>query len=125
MPGFGFAAAAAILVGQNLGAGQPERAEKTAYATIGIYAILAAVMIAVFLAAPRFWISLFDDTPEVISTGALYIVIVAPAFMFTTVGLTLSRAMSGAGVTLPPMLISASVLLDCFTVVMLSTIHSR
>ncbi|MCP4228726.1 MAG: MATE family efflux transporter [bacterium] len=111
MPGFGFAAAAAILVGQNLGAGQPERAEKTSYVTIGIYAILAAVMIAVFVAAPRFWISLFDDTPDVITHGALYIVIVAPAFMFTTVGLTLSRAMSGAGVTLPPMLISASVLL--------------
>jgi putative MATE family efflux protein len=111
MPGFALAMSAAILVGQNLGAGKKERAERTAMASVGICAAVAAVMIAALLAlAPR-WVAIFDDTPEVVGLGALYIYICAPAFIFVPLGMVLSRAMSGAGVSVPPLVVTAVVLL--------------
>lgn len=111
MPGFALAMAAAILVGQNLGAGKTARAERTAMASVGICAGVAAVMIAGLLAfAPR-WVAIFDDTPAVVEMGSLYLYICAPAFIFVPLGMVLSRAMSGAGVSVPPLIVTAVVLL--------------
>lgn len=111
MPGFALAMSAAILVGQNLGAGKKERAERTAMASVGLYVAVAAVMIAALLAfAPR-WVAIFDDTPRVVELGALYIYICAPAFLFVPLGMVLSRSMSGAGVSVPPLVVTAVVLL--------------
>jgi putative MATE family efflux protein len=111
MPGFAIAMSAAILVGQNLGAGKKERAERTAMASVGLYAAVAAVMIVALLAlAPR-WVAIFDDTPQVVELGALYIYICAPAFIFVPLGMVLSRSMSGAGVSVPPLVVTAVVLL--------------
>jgi putative MATE family efflux protein len=111
MPGFALAMSAAILVGQNLGAGKKERAERTAMASVGMYAAVAALMIAALLAlAPR-WVAIFDHTPRVVELGALYIYICAPAYIFVPLGMVLSRAMSGAGVSVPPLIVTAVALL--------------
>jgi len=111
MPGFALAISAAILVGQNLGAGKKARAERTAMASVGLYAAVAALMIAGLLAfAPR-WVAIFDDTPAVVEMGALYLYICAPAYLFVPLGMVLSRAMSGAGVSVPPLIVTAVVLL--------------
>jgi putative MATE family efflux protein len=111
MPGFALAMSAAILVGQNLGAGKKERAERTAMASVGMYAAIAALMIAALLAFAPMWVAIFDDTPQVVELGALYIYICAPAFIFVPFGMVLSRAMSGAGVSVPPLVVTAVVLL--------------
>jgi putative MATE family efflux protein len=111
MPGFALAISASILVGQNLGAGKAARAERTAMASVGIYAGVAAAMVAALLAfAPR-WVAVFDDTPGVVEMGALYLYICAPSFLFVPLGMVLSRAMSGAGVSVPPLIVTAGVLL--------------
>jgi len=111
MPGFALAMSSAILVGQNLGAGKRERAERSAMAAVGIYAAIAALMIAALLAfAPR-WVAIFTRTPQVVELGALYIYICAPAFIFVPLGMVLSRSMSGAGVSVPPLVVTAVVLL--------------
>jgi putative MATE family efflux protein len=111
MPGFALAMAAAILVGQNLGAGKKARAERTAMASVGIYAGVAALMIAGLVAFARRWVGVFDATPAVVELGALYIYICAPAYVFVPLGMVLSRAMSGAGVSVPPLIVTAAVLL--------------
>ncbi len=111
MPGFALAMAAAILVGQNRGAGKTARAERTAMASVGIYAGVAAVMIAGLLVFARRWVAIFDDTPAVVEMGSLYLYICAPAFIFVPLGMVLSRAMSGAGVSVPPLIVTAVVLL--------------
>jgi putative MATE family efflux protein len=111
MPGFALAMSAAILVGQNLGAGKKERAERTAMASVGIFSVLAAAMIAGLVAFAGHWVAVFDDTPEVVRLGTLYLYICGPAFIFVPLGMVLSRAMSGAGVSLPPLIVTAVVLL--------------
>jgi putative MATE family efflux protein len=111
MPGFALAMASAILVGQNLGAGKTARAERTAMASVGLYAAVAAVMIVALLAFARRWVAIFDDAPAVVEMGALYLYICAPAFIFVPLGMVLSRSMSGAGVSVPPLIVTAVVLL--------------
>ena len=49
VPGFGFASAAAVLVGQNLGAGKPERAKKSAWQAVMYYEIIAIPLAVLFL----------------------------------------------------------------------------
>lgn len=111
MPGFALAMSSAILVGQNLGAGKERRAERTALASVGLYALIAAAMIAGLVAFARRWVAIFDDTPAVVELGTLYLYICAPAFLFVPLGMVLSRSMSGAGVSVPPLLVTAGALL--------------
>ena len=70
MLGFSLADATAVLVGQNLGAGQPERAERSAWISVGFYGIIAGVLAAVFLVAPAAVIRLFNSDPQVVDVRA-------------------------------------------------------
>jgi Na+-driven multidrug efflux pump len=80
-------------------------------ASVGLYAGVAALMIVGLLAfAPR-WVAIFDDAPAVVEMGTLYLYICAPSFLFVPLGMVLSRAMSGAGVSVPPLVVTAVVLL--------------
>ncbi|MGD8717415.1 MAG: MATE family efflux transporter [Candidatus Zixiibacteriota bacterium] len=111
MPGFALAMSAAILVGQNLGAGKKERAERTAMTSVGLYAVIVAAMAAGLVLFARYWVGIFDDTPAVVELGVLYLYICAPAYIFVPPGMVLSRSMSGAGVSVPPLIVTAVVLL--------------
>ena len=108
IPTFGLGNACAALVGQNLGAKKPQRAEATAWWVSG-YALLYTVVIvaAVMALAPvliRFFIS--DATPGVIDLGSEYLYIVAPSLLFMAVGIVLARGFDGAGNTVPAMVIN-------------------
>lgn len=48
VPGFGFASAASVLVGQNLGAGKPERAEKSVWRTVKYYELFLTPIVIIF-----------------------------------------------------------------------------
>ncbi|UCE28030.1 MAG: MATE family efflux transporter, partial [Candidatus Coatesbacteria bacterium] len=111
MPGFAFAISAAILVGRNLGAGKPARAERSAWSTAFIYLGVLAALVIALTAAPKFWVGIFDDAPSVVDLGALFVYIVAPSFLLLPFGMVLGRSMSGAGVSFPPMVVTVSVLL--------------
>lgn len=111
MPGFAFAVSSAILVGRNLGAGKPVRAERSAWATAFIYLGVLAALVVVLMAAPKFWVGIFDDARSVVELGALFVYIVAPSFLLLPFGMVLGRSMSGAGVSFPPMVVTVSVLL--------------
>jgi len=106
MPGFGFAAAAATLVGQNLGAKAPKRASQSAWTATWYYMIFMSIMTLLFLIFAPQLISVFNKVPEVVEIGTVFLRIISISFIFTALGLVLGRAMSGAGDTLPPLVLT-------------------
>ncbi|MCK9554879.1 MATE family efflux transporter [bacterium] len=103
MPGFGFAGAAATLVGQNLGAQNSSRAEKSGWVATSYYAVFMVAMTLIFLAFAPFLVSIFNNNSEVVRLGTTYLRIMAFSFIFTAVGMTLNRSIIGAGDTFPAM----------------------
>jgi putative MATE family efflux protein len=106
VPCFGLGNAAATLVGQNLGAEKPDRAERSAWWVVvysaGYMAVMASIL---FVFAPRL-IGVFDSTPEVIAQGAEFSRIVAFTLVASAVGVVLARAFDGAGNTVPAMAVN-------------------
>jgi putative MATE family efflux protein len=102
LPSFGVSNAAATLVGQNLGAGKPERAEAAAWRA-GLYntICLGTVSLMFLIFAPAL-ISIFTDDPEVAPFGVRCLRIVAAGFAFSGYGMVLTQAFNGAGDTRTP-----------------------
>ena len=106
IPTMGFGFAAATLVGQNLGARKPDRAEKSGWMCAGIGAIIMIILTIVFLIFSGNIVSVFNDEFEVVEIGTQFIKIMAPTFIFLGLGTTLGRGLNGAGDTVYPMIIS-------------------
>ena len=105
LPSFGVSNAAATLVGQNLGAGKPERAEAAAWRA-GLYntICLSAVGLIFLLFAPAL-IGIFTSDAEVAGYGIRCLRIVAAGFLFYGYGMVLTQSFNGAGDTRTPTLI--------------------
>ena len=102
----GFGAATATVVGQCLGAGRPERAERAAWASVGWmtgYAFLTGTLLVVW---PQAILRLFTADPSVVELGAPYLRILGYAQPLMAVEIVLEHAFAGAGDTVPPMLVS-------------------
>ncbi|MGQ9632155.1 MAG: MATE family efflux transporter [bacterium] len=106
MPGFGLAGATATLVGQNLGAQKPHRAERSAWMAAGFYIGIIIVIGTFLFAFADFIIRVFNSNPEVIRLGASFVRIRVFGYIFFALGLILARALMGAGDTLTPMVIT-------------------
>lgn len=106
IPCFGLGNAAGTLVGQNLGAGQPERSERTAW-WVSVYAAgyIAVAAVLLTLLAPSL-IALFDPTPQAVAFGAECLRLVAWSEVASAVGVVLARCFGGAGNTVPPVTIN-------------------
>jgi putative MATE family efflux protein len=105
LPSFGVSNAAATLVGQNLGARRPDRAEAAVWRA-GLYNTfcLVAIGLIFLLFAPQL-IGIFSEDPEVIPYGVRCLRIVAAGFLFYGYGMVLTQAFNGAGDTRTPTLI--------------------
>jgi putative MATE family efflux protein len=102
MPSWGMSNAAATLVGQNLGAKQPERAAKSVWKTGKYNAIfMLAVSFAYLLFAPQI-IRIFSDVPAVVTYGALSLQIITAGYLFYAYGMVVIQAFNGAGDTVTP-----------------------
>ncbi|UCG94806.1 MAG: MATE family efflux transporter, partial [Candidatus Aerophobus sp.] len=111
MPGFGLGAATATLVGQNLGAKKPQRAEKTVWIALIFYEVIMIVIGSLFyLLAPKI-IYVFNNNPEVIREGVSFLRIVTLSYVFLAMGIVLHQSLHGAGDTVPPMIITGISLL--------------
>lgn len=106
LPSWGLANAAATLVGQNLGASEPERAKRSVF-TIARYnvAFLGSVGV-LFALAPRVVVGLFTTDPHVVAYGADCLRIVAIGFVAFAHGMVTVQAFNGAGDTVTPMLVN-------------------
>lgn len=102
LPAWGLSNAAATLVGQNLGAQKPERAEKSVLLAAKYNAIfMAGVMVLfVFFSAPI--ISLFTKETVVIAFGARALQIIGFGYIFYGIGMVMTQSLNGAGDTKTP-----------------------
>ncbi|HYW11961.1 MAG TPA: MATE family efflux transporter [Longimicrobium sp.] len=109
LPSYGMSNAAATLVGQALGAGKPERAEKAVWkACLYNLAFLGFVgALFVILAGPI--VRLFSTDPEVVRHGAMALRVVALGFPLYAFGMVLTQAFNGAGDTWTPTWINLAV----------------
>jgi putative MATE family efflux protein len=97
----GFSMAVAPMVGQYLGAGNPEKAKKTVYLSLKITsAILLIISVIYFIFAPKL-LRVFIDDPVIISHGVSYLRIIAFFEIFLAFEVVLGGAFSGAGDTRP------------------------
>jgi putative MATE family efflux protein len=106
LPAWGMANAAATLVGQNLGAQLPDRAEKSVWRAAFFNMIfLGVVSVAYFVFAP-FLMGFFSTDPEVLRYGAQCLRLVTLGYIFYAYGMVISQSFNGAGDTRTPTFIN-------------------
>jgi putative MATE family efflux protein len=106
MIGVGFGAATAAIVGQNLGAGRTDRAQRAGWISVGFCSLFGVVACVMELAAPEWFASIFSHDPAVIAEAARYLRIAAISQLGICAEIVLEGALGGAGYTLAPMLTS-------------------
>ena len=102
LPSWGMSNAAATMVGQSLGAGKPDRAERSVWIA-GFYNMLflSTVGLVFVIFAPQL-ISLFTDDPAVVPWGTACLRYVSFGFLFYAYGMVITQAFNGAGDTWTP-----------------------
>lgn len=96
----GWGAAASTYVGQNLGAGEKDRAVRAGWIATGhntVFVLLAQVL---FLFGAEPLVGLFNDSPHVLAVGVDYLRIVGASYLLFGVAIVLSQALAGAGATM-------------------------
>ncbi len=107
LPAWGLSNAAATLVGQNLGAQQPDRAEKSVMLTAKYNIIFMSFVTLLFVAFPSPIIRLFSNEPEVIQVGVQSLRIIGTGFIFYGIGMVMMQAFNGSGDTKTPTWVNA------------------
>ena len=109
LPAWGLANAAATLVGQNLGAKQPDRAERSAWMVGIANMIFLGLVSIIFIAIPDAFIRFFIDEiaePVVMSSGVTCLRIVSFGFLVYALGQVMVNSINGAGDTATPVWIN-------------------
>ncbi len=106
MSAFGFSMAASTMVGQNLGAKNPERASRCAWGSVLLISIETFVISIIFLLLPKQIADIFSHDPATIAIATDYLVILGLSQVFMGIEIVLEGAFSGAGDTVPPMSVS-------------------
>ena len=102
MPAWGLANAGATLVGQNLGAGRPDRAEAAIRIATRFNMMFLGIGGVLFIVFARPIVAAFTDDPEVLREGVRALWIVSLAFPLYAAGMCLEAAFNGAGDTWTP-----------------------
>lgn len=108
MPGFGFGVAGTTLVGQNLGAGKPRRAEQGGYITFNIAVMLMTALGLVFIFMPRPLVRMFSSDPAVVEAAVIPLRIVGFAQPMLAATMVFPGCLRGAGDTRAPMYITSA-----------------
>ncbi|SEB52670.1 putative efflux protein, MATE family [Tenacibaculum sp. MAR_2009_124] len=106
MPAWGMSNAAATLVGQNLGAQQPDRAEKSVWITGKYCALFMGIVSIVYLLFATTFLSWFSDNPNVISNGSLCLRVMSAGYIAYAYGMVVIQSFNGSGDTFTPTLIN-------------------
>ncbi len=106
LPAWGLSNAAATLVGQNLGAESPVRAEKSVYMTAKYSVFFMGTVMFILLFLSDFIMRIYTNDEAVIKIGALALRWVGSGFIFYGIGMVMMQALNGAGDTKTPTWIS-------------------
>lgn len=109
LPAWGLANAAATLVGQNLGAKEPGRAERSAWIVGLVNMIFLGLVSIIFIAIPESFIGAFIDRvqePVVMQSGITCLRVVSFGFFVYALGQVMVNAINGAGDTATPIWIN-------------------
>jgi putative MATE family efflux protein len=106
LPAWGMASAASTLVGQNLGAMQPDRAEQSVWRTAYFNMIFLTSVSVLFVIFAPWLIPLFSQDPDVIYQGVLCLRIICLGYVFYAYGMVIGQAFNGAGDTVTPTIIN-------------------
>ncbi len=102
LPSWGISNAAATLVGQNLGAKKPDRAEKSVWAVGKVNMVYMGIVSLIFILIPSTFVQLFINDTDVINSGAASLRIISFGFIAYGLGMVLVQALNGAGDTMTP-----------------------
>ena len=102
LPAWGMAGAASTLVGQNLGALKPDRAEKSVWRAAFFNMLFLTTISILFLFFAPVIIPLFTQDAEVIGQGILCLRIICLGYVFYAYGMVIGQAFNGAGDTITP-----------------------
>ena len=102
LPAWGLSNAAATLVGQNLGAKEPGRAEKSVILSAQYNAIFMSAVMFLFVLFSRPIIRIFTNDPAVQEVGSLALQIIGTGYVFYGIGMVMIQALNGSGDTKTP-----------------------
>jgi len=103
MPSMAWGMGAGVLAGQNMGAGRPERAQKTSWLAVG----LGSALMFFFSIIIWFWaewaIRIFTSEPDLVALSATFLRIAIVSWWFFGLAMMLPQCLNGVGDTMPPM----------------------
>ena len=106
MPAFGLGMAAGVLTGQNLGAGKPDRAEKSGWTAAGILQIFIIVVCVALLLWAEWPVRVFTSDAELISLSVTFIRIAVVGYLIMGMASIFQQCITSAGDTVIPMIVS-------------------
>lgn len=106
LPSWGISNAAATLVGQNLGAKQPERAEKSVWKCAFYNMVFLLFVSIIFFTFAEPLVKIFSMKPLVVQNGVIALRYICVGYVFYAYGMVVSQAFNGAGDTRTPTIIN-------------------
>ncbi len=106
MPSWGISNAASTLVGQNLGAGKADRAERSVWVTGWVNMILLGIIGLILILTPEFFIRIFIADENVIKAGATGLMIISIGYIAYGLGMVIVNSFNGAGDSTTPLVIN-------------------
>ena len=106
MLGFGMGIACAVLIGQNMGANQPERAMRSGWKALKYYEFITIPIAVLFFIFSPHIVSIFNNHPEVVKIGSNFLRFIAITLPFLASAVVFGRGVSGAGDTIAPAVIT-------------------
>lgn len=106
LPAFGLSNAAATLVGQNLGANQPERAAQSVWKVAKYNAFFMGFVSLLFFVGAEFFVRIITQETLVIKTAVLALRIISLGYIFYGIGMVMMNAFNGAGDSRTPTMIN-------------------